>query len=144
MSIIVTMNLASGQPPVAVPMDRTNLIAEGTDLGSGIVVKVDSADAAGGDGKAAIANVNGSDAVGVTVAAADQNDKVRIVYLTPGMVLKGAAAAELKVGDTCQFNATLDGFDDGTGTTIKVIATEEDADGDHKIIYGVLSSAALY
>lgn len=144
MAIEVVYNLITGSPPVAAPLDNANCHAEGTGLAAGVVIKVDASDAAGATGKAAIANVTGADAVGVTIAAADQDALVRFKWLKPGDVLKATAAAELEVGDTCQFNATLDGFDNGTGTTVKVIRTEKDADGDHKVVYGVLTAAAFY
>lgn len=144
MGIKIVRNLTSGQPPVPPPGDLERYIAYGAGLAQGVVVKVDASGAAGDPGRAALANVTGADAIGVTVHAADQDAKVRIQFLMPGMVLKGNAAAALQVGDTCRFNATLDGFDDGTGATVKIIQTEEDADGNHTIIYGVLTTAGLY
>ncbi len=144
MAIEVVYNLITGSPPVAGPLDHANCHAEGTGLAAGVVIKVTASGSAGATGKAAIANVTGADAVGVTVAAAEQDAKVRFAWLKPGDVLKGPAQGELQVGDTCRFHTDLAGFDDGTGTTIYVIKTEKDEDGDHKIVYGVLTAATMY
>lgn len=142
--IQIVYNILTGAPPVAAPLDNSNVHAEGADIEEGVVIKVDASGAAGDTGKAAKATDTGADAVGVTVAKAEQNDLVRFQWLKPGDVLRGTAAAELQVGDDCKFNSDLDGFDNGTGSTVKVIRTEEDADGDHKIVYGILTAAALY
>lgn len=144
MALQIVYNLRGGGSPVAAPDDNSRFHAEGADLDEGVAVKVSASGSAGGTGKAEKATATGVDAVAITAAEADENDEVRLQWLLPGDVLKGEADSELEVGDTCQFNSDLDGFDNGTGTNILVIRTEEDNDEDHKVVYGVLKSAGLY
>lgn len=129
---------------MAAPLDLGRFIAYGAALAQGVAVKVVASGTAGSPGRASLATATGADAVGITVSAAAEDAPVRIAFLSPGAVIKGTAAAELQIGDTCGFNSTLDGFDDGTGTTILVINTEPDSTGAHKIVYGILTDSALY